>query len=41
MAESRQEEGTEWNFPPQLEDFDLMDTDTDPTELEAIFADER
>lgn len=30
-----------WSFPPQLEDFDLMETDADPAELEQIFADER
>ncbi len=30
-----------WSFPPVLDQFDLMDTETDPTELEAIFTDER
>ena len=30
-----------WNFPPKLEDFDLMEIDIDPTELELLFADER
>ncbi len=31
----------EWKFPPVLDQFDLMETETDPTELEAIFMDER
>lgn len=30
-----------WKFPPVLEDFDLMESDVDPSELEEIFADER
>lgn len=30
-----------WSFPPVLEDFDLIESDIDPSELEAIFADKR
>ncbi len=30
-----------WSFPPVLDQFDLMETDTDPAELENIFTDER
>jgi hypothetical protein len=30
-----------WSFPPVLEDFDLMETEADPADLEQIFADER
>ena len=30
-----------WSFPPVLEEFNLMDSETDPAELEVIFADER
>ena len=30
-----------WSFPPVLDQFDLMETDTDPSELEDIFNDER
>lgn len=30
-----------WSFPPVLDDFNLMESDVDPTELERIFADER
>ena len=34
-------EKARWSFPPVLEDFDLMETEADPAELEQIFADER
>ncbi len=30
-----------WNFPPTLEDFDLMESDIDPSQLEDMFADDR
>ena len=30
-----------WNFPPQLEDFDLMNSDMDPVDLEQTFEDNR
>jgi len=30
-----------FSFPPVLEDFNLMDCDVDPTELEDLFADEK
>ena len=30
-----------WSFPPILDEFDLMATEKDPTELEEIFSDER
>ena len=40
MMSDALEEGR-WNFPPKLEDFDLMKTDIDPSELELTFADER
>jgi len=30
-----------YSFPPVLEDFNLMDCDVDPTELEDLFADEK
>ena len=35
------EEYHRWSFPPQLDEFDLMETDVDPGELELIFEDER
>ena len=34
-------EKARWSFPPVLEDFDLMETEADPADLEQIFADER
>ena len=43
-AEQSTVEGDEvqqWSFPPKLEEFNLMDSDADPSELEAIFSDER
>ena len=30
-----------WSFPPVLDDFNLMESEVDPAELEAIFADDR
>ena len=44
--EEEEEEGEtdaeqRWNFPPVLEDFDLMSSDVDPTQLEEIFEDKR
>ena len=30
-----------WSFPPELEEFDLMESDADPSELEQMFTDER
>ena len=30
-----------WSFPPMLEDFDLMESEVDPADLEQIFADNR
>ena len=30
-----------WRFPPVLEDFDLMETEADPDELEIMFHDDR
>ena len=33
--------GKRWSFPPLLEDFDLMNSDMDPAELEQLFADDR
>lgn len=30
-----------WSFPPVLDDFNLMESDVDPSDLEAIFADDR
>ena len=35
------EDKKRWSFPPVLDDFNLMESDIDPSELEAIFADER
>lgn len=44
-CQERQEEETDtaprWNFPPVLEDFDLMSSDVDPSQLEEIFEDKR
>ena len=34
-------EKSRWSFPPELDDFDLMESDADPTELEQMFADDR
>ena len=34
-------EKSRWSFPPELEEFDLMESDADPTELEQMFADDR
>ena len=31
----------QWTFPPVLEDFDLMESDVDPSQLEEIFSDDR
>lgn len=39
--EEREGERSKWNFPPVLEDFDLMETEADPDELEGLFNDER
>ena len=30
-----------WKFPPALDDFDLMESDVDPSQLEDIFVDDR
>ena len=30
-----------WNFPPTLDEFNLMDSEVDPAELEAMFTDSR
>ena len=30
-----------WSFPPVLDDFNLMESEADPTDLEAVFADDR
>ena len=30
-----------WSFPPVLDDFNLMESDVDPADLEAIFTDDR
>lgn len=43
-VETAEEEGAgskRWSFPPVLDDFNLMESDVDPTDLEAIFADDR
>ena len=39
--EEEEESSHRWSFPPVLEDFDLMESDVDPSLLEEIFADER
>lgn len=31
----------QWTFPPVLEDFDLMESDIDPSQLEDVFSDDR
>ena len=36
-----EEEPRKWSFPPVLEEFNLMDSDVDPSELEETFADDR
>ena len=35
------EDSRRWSFPPVLDEFDLMVTDKDPSELEDIFSDDR
>ena len=30
-----------WSFPPNLDEFNLMDSEVDPAELEAMFTDSR
>lgn len=43
-VETAEEEGVgskRWSFPPVLDDFNLMESDVDPTDLEAIFSDDR
>jgi len=37
----QQQSDDKYGFPPVLEDFNLMDCDVDPTELEDLFADEK
>lgn len=39
--ELREEEEPRWNFPPTLDDFNLMECEEDPARLEEIFADQR
>ena len=41
MVNGNTQEKNRWSFPPKLEDFDLMKTNIDPSELEMIFLDER
>ncbi|KAL5487294.1 hypothetical protein EMCRGX_G019877 [Ephydatia muelleri] len=43
VQEEKEEEEEEkhWSFPPVLEEFNLMDSDVDPCDLEDIFADNR
>ena len=36
-----EKEKKRWSFPPEFEDFDLVESDVDPAELEQIFADNR
>ena len=36
-----EEETHQWSFPPQLEEFNLMDLDIDPGMIEDIFTDKR
>ena len=40
-GEVESEDKRRWSFPPVLDDFNLMESDADPTDLEAIFADDR
>ena len=39
--EALREEEQQWNFPPTLDDFNLMECEEDPARLEEIFADKR
>ena len=39
--EAPREEEQQWNFPPTLDDFNLMECEEDPARLEEIFADKR
>ena len=41
VKSSVQEEEKHWSFPPVLEEFNLMDSDVDPCDLDEIFADSR
>lgn len=36
-----EEDHCRWSFPPVLDEFDLMETDKDPSELEDMFSDDR
>ena len=38
---NEEQEDTQWNFPPILEEFNLMDSDVDPSMLEDLFQDKR
>lgn len=38
---NEEQEDTQWNFPPTLEEFNLMDSDVDPSMLEDLFQDKR
>ena len=39
--ELKEEEEPRWNFPPTLDDFNLMECEEDPARLEEIFTDQR
>ena len=41
QEEEEEEEEPQWNFPPTLDDFNLMECDEDPARLEEMFADKR
>ena len=40
-AGEEEEEEVCWNFPPTLDDFNLMECDEDPSRLEEMFVDKR
>lgn len=41
VAEEEEDDQPNWQFPPVLDEFNLIDVDVDPSTLEAIFADKR
>ena len=41
MENESEPDSIKWNFPPVLEDFDLMESDVDPSQLEDYFNDPR
>ena len=41
VEEAEEDDHPNWQFPPVLDEFNLIDVDVDPSTLEEIFADRR